>query len=100
MAEFFFQFFYIFVFSGPGTGNILVIYVPLIQMSTQFLRCMQINVSQCPVVLKYVVYLCTKFGYKMINTFLDIFCRVIGPFSVQKPKTGAAITIFFHHDFN
>ena len=56
---------------------------------------MQINFSQCHVVLKYVVYLCTKFGYTMINTFLDIFCSVIGPFSVQKPKTGAAIMIFF-----
>ena len=64
-------------------------------MSIQFLRCMQINFSQCHVVLKYVVYLCTKFGYKMFNTFLDIFCSVIGPFSVQKPKTGAAIMIFF-----
>ena len=69
-------------------------------MSIQFLRCMQINFSQCHVVLKYVVYQCTKFGYKMFNTFLDIFCSVIGPFSVQKPKTGAAIMIFFHDDFN
>ena len=64
-------------------------------MSIQFLTCMQINFSQCHVVLKYVVYLCTKFGYKMFNTFLDIFCSVSGPFSVEKPKTGAAIMIFF-----
>ena len=28
-------------------------------------------------------------------TLLDIFCSVIGPFSVQKPETGAAIMIFF-----
>ena len=64
-------------------------------MSIQFLRCMQIIFSQFHVVLKYVVYLCTKFGYKMINTFLDIYCCVIGLFSDQKPKTGAAIMIFF-----
>ena len=56
---------------------------------------MQINFFQCHAVLKYVVYLCTKFGNKMINTFLDIFCSLIGPFSAQKPKIGAAIMIFF-----
>ena len=84
---------YNFVFSGPGTGKILVIYIPLIQMCIKFLKCMPIHFSQCHVVLKYVVYLCTKFGYKMINTFPDIVRSVIGPFLVQKSKTGAAIII-------